>query len=67
MYELHYSYPCGGWISKDGDDTGVFIQGEDYYNLEAEVESVEKLVRWKKIGRKNAQSIIDSILENYCE
>lgn len=64
-YELHYSYPCGGYITFKGEDTGAFIQGDDYYQLEDELDTLWKQVRWKKIGNRRAAEIQDSILSEY--
>ncbi len=66
-YELHYTYPCGGYITLDGEDTGVFLQGDDYYQLEDELEALWKQVKRKKIGQRKACDIQDSILSDYCE
>lgn len=64
-FELHFVYPCGGYISFDGEDTGTFLQGDDYYSIESELERLEKMVRWHKIGQQKANDIQDSILSQY--
>jgi hypothetical protein len=64
-FELHYVYPCGGYISRDGDDTGAFLQGDDYYQLEAQIDGLEKQVRHHRIGQGKANEIQDSILSEY--
>lgn len=64
-YDLHYSYPCGGWISFEGEDTGAFLQGDDYYDLEKQIDDLWKRVAWKKIGHRRACEIQDSILSEY--
>ena len=32
-FELHFLYPCAGYITYQGEDTGAFLQDEDYYSL----------------------------------
>ena len=66
-FDLHFTYPCGGWISCDGEDTGAFLQGDDYYQLEDELEALWKQVKWKKMGQKRACDIQDSILSQYVD
>ena len=66
-YDLHFTPPCGGYITLDGDDTGAFLQGDDYYSLEAELESLWKQVIHKKTGQQKACDLQDSILSDYVE
>ena len=63
--ELIFTYPCGGYITQDGNDTGTFLQGDDYYDLESQLEALWKLVTWKKIGQRKACEMQDSILSEY--
>lgn len=65
VYELVYSYPNGGYITENGRDTSAFIQGDDYQQLEDELDRLWKQVTQKKMGRKRAAELQDSLLSNY--
>lgn len=64
-FELVYCYPNSGYITKNGEETGAFLQGEDYDALEAELETLWKMVRQKKMGTRRAVEISDHLLSNY--
>jgi hypothetical protein len=64
-YDLVFTYPCGGYITCGGEDTGAFLQGDSYYELESELETLWKQVRNHRIGKQKACDIQDSILSEY--
>jgi len=64
-FDLRFCYPCGGYITRDGEDTGVFLQGDDYHQLEDELDRLWKQVRNKKLGQRRACELQDHLLFNY--
>lgn len=67
-FSLRYSFPCSGEIIRESDGKSVaFLQGDDYYSLEAQEESIWKMVKNKKMGTKRAIQALDSIFSEYVE
>lgn len=67
-FSLRYCFPCGGEIIRESDGKSVaFLQGDDYVQLEAQEESVWKMVKNKKMGTKRAIQALDSIFSEYVE
>ena len=67
-FSLRYSFPSSGEIIRERDGKSVaFLQGDDYYQLEEQEESVWKQVKQKRMGVKRAYQILDSIFSEYAE
>lgn len=67
-FSLRYSFPSSGEIIRERDGKSVaFLQGDDYYQLEEQEESVWKMVKNKKMGAKRAIETLDSIFSEYVE
>lgn len=65
-FSLRYSFPSSGEIIRERDGKSVaFLQGDDYYQLEEQEESVWKMVKNKKMGTKRAIETLDSLFSEY--
>lgn len=66
LYSYRHCHPCGIEIIREFDNTSIaFLQGDDQESLEEQIESLEKMLRHKKIGQKNHDKMLDQILEAY--
>ena len=65
-YSYRHCHPCGIEIIRESDNKSIaFMQGDDQEALEKEIESLEKMLRHKKIGRQRHDKMLDEILEAY--
>ena len=65
MFELKAASSTSGFITKDDVDTGAFLQDKEFLDLQDEIEKIDKLLRWKKIGKQTALQMQDDLLEQY--
>lgn len=67
-YSYRNCHPCGIEIIRESDSESIaFLQGDDQESLEKQIESLEKMLRHKKIGQKRHDKMLDEILEAYDE
>ena len=65
-YELEelYEGSCGK-IVNNISNIMVFLQEDDYFSIQKEIDKLWQQVKWKKMGVKHAREIQNDILSQY--